>query len=45
MGDEFSSVSNDGRIATEKSDHIFLINEPPQVLRGCGEQNLVPRTA
>ena len=25
MGDEFSSVSNDGRIATEKSGHIFLI--------------------
>ena len=21
------------------------LDEPPQVLRGCGEQNLVPRTA
>ena len=25
MGDELSSLSNDGRIATEKSAHIFLI--------------------
>ena len=25
MGDAFPSVSNDGRIATEKSGHIFLI--------------------
>jgi hypothetical protein len=25
MGDELSSLSNDGRITTEKSGHIFLI--------------------
>jgi hypothetical protein len=25
MGDELSLLSNDGRIATEKSGHIFLI--------------------
>jgi enoyl-CoA hydratase len=35
MGDEFSSVSNDGRIATEKSGHIFLIViDRPKKLNG-----------
>jgi enoyl-CoA hydratase len=35
MGDDFSSVSNDGRIATEKSGHIFLIViDRPKKLNG-----------
>jgi enoyl-CoA hydratase/carnithine racemase len=35
MGDEFSSVSNDGRIATEKSGHILLIViDRPKKLNG-----------
>ena len=35
MGDEFSSVSNHGRIAKEKSGHIFLIViDRPKKLNG-----------
>ena len=35
MGDEVSSLSNDGRIATEKSGHIFLIViDRPEKLNG-----------
>src|ERR1700733_15364804 len=35
MGDELSSHSNDGRIATEKSGHIFLIViDRPEKLNG-----------
>ena len=35
MGDELSSHSNDGRIATEKSGHIFLIViDRPKKLNG-----------
>jgi hypothetical protein len=35
MGDELSSLSNDGRIATEKSGHIFLIViDRPKKLNG-----------
>ncbi len=35
MGDELSSHSNDGRIATEKSGHIFLIDiDRPKKLNG-----------
>src|ERR1700722_9810844 len=35
MGDESSSVSNDGRIATEKGGHIFLtVIDRPKKLNG-----------
>ena len=35
MGDQLSSLSNDGRIATEKSGHIFLIViDRPKKLNG-----------
>jgi enoyl-CoA hydratase/carnithine racemase len=35
MGDELTSLSNDGRIATEKSGHIFLIViDRPKKLNG-----------
>ena len=35
MGEELSSYSNDGRIATEKSGHIFLIViDRPKKLNG-----------